>query len=80
MKYYYALEQTHGNVSPFSSYGRPTLHIFYTKNERDEFVQNFEGTDINNFAVVTDSKTAYDAYSSLVDGIREFDDSVVKHD
>ena len=80
MKYYYALEQKNGNVSPFSNYGRPVLHIFYGKKERDDFVNNYVSSDLNHSASVTTSKIAYEAYSKVVDGVREFETHVVKHD
>lgn len=80
MKYYYALEQTTGNISPFSSHGRPILHIFYSKKDRDDFVNNYEPSDINHSASVTTSKIAYEAYSKIIDGVREFESQVIKHD
>lgn len=72
LKKFYALEQFHGNVSTTSSWGRPQLHIFYSKEERDDFVKNYLGENINNFAVETDSKTAIVSYSRIVDGVRKW--------
>lgn len=73
LKKFYALEQLHGSVSTTSSWGRPHLHIFYSKEERDNFVKNYLGKNINNFAIETDSKTAIASYSRIVDGVREWD-------
>lgn len=79
LKRYYALEQFHGNVSTTSSWGRPQLHIFYSKKERDDFVKNYLGEGINNYAVKTDSKIAKSSYSHTVDGAREWDEDVTIH-
>lgn len=77
LKKFYALEQFYGNVSTDSSWGRPQLHIFYSKKERDNFVKNYLGEGINNFAIETDSKTAISSYSHVVDGVREWNDEDV---
>lgn len=77
LRKFYALEQFYGNVSTTSSYGRPQLHIFYLKKERDDFIENYLGEGINNFAVETDSKTAISSYSHIVNGMREWDEEDV---
>lgn len=73
LRKFYALEQFHGNVSTTSSWGRPKLHVFYSKAERDNFVKIYLGQNINNYVVETDSKTAVSSYSHIVDGVREWD-------
>lgn len=80
-KKFYALEQTHGHISVYSAIGAPTLHIFGGKKERDEWVNEYNATkgDPNHSATETNSKVAYDAYSSIVDGVREWANSVVFH-
>lgn len=79
LRKFYALEQFHGNISTTSSWGRPQLHIFYSKSERDVFVKNYLRENLNNYAVETDSKTAISSYSHIIDGVREWDDDVTIH-
>ncbi len=40
MKHYYALVSGYGFISIWSKYGQPTLHVFNSKKERDNFVWN----------------------------------------
>lgn len=77
LRKFYALEQFKGNVSTTSSYGRPRLHVFYSKSERDDFVESYHRKNINNFAVETDSKTAISSYSHIADGVRVWDEDDV---
>lgn len=69
---YYAVFSNRGEVSVYSQYGQPTLHAFYTKAERDSWVEEMDCFDgnINNRAWSITSKVAYEAYSHVVDGVR----------
>ena len=69
MKHYYALEQTHSNISIWSQYGRPTLHVFNSKKERD----------LNHSIDVTTSNIARKAYTKVFDGVRTFMNNVIIH-
>lgn len=79
MKHYYALEQTHGNISIWSQYGRPTLHVFNNKKERDAFVREYEPCDLNHSIDVTTSAIAYKAYTKIRNGEKHFLKSVEFH-
>ena len=79
MKHYYALEQTHGMISIWSQYGRPTLHVFNSKKERDSFVREYEPCDLSHCAYVTKSAVAYKAYTKIRNGEKHFLRSVVFH-
>lgn len=72
MKHFYAIEQTHGNVSVYSQYGKPILHVFDSKKEREEFVGNHSAKAIT-------SNVAYAAYSKIVDDVRELGSQVLVH-
>lgn len=79
MKHYYALEQTYGNISIWSQYGRPTLHVFNSKKERDTFVSEYEPCDLNHSIDVTTSNIARKAYTKIFDGVRTFTNNVIIH-
>ena len=79
MKHYYALEQTHGNISIWSKYGRPTLHVFYSKEKRDKFVKEYMPCDINHSIVVTTEEIARKAYTTIFEGVRTFTHNVTFH-
>lgn len=79
MKHYYALEQTHGNISIWSQYGRPTLHVFNSKKGRDNFVREYEPVDLNHSVDVTTSEIAYKAYTKIRNGEKHFLKSVEFH-
>ena len=79
MKHYYALEQTHGNISIWSKYGRPTLHVFNSKKGRDKFVREYESSDLNHSVDVTTSNIARKAYTKVFDGVRTFTNNVIIH-
>ena len=76
---FYALEQIFGNISIYSEYGRPYLHVFDSKRERDNFVNDYESIDVNHSAEATTSKVAYGAYTHIVDGVRTFGNQVIVH-
>ena len=79
MKHYYALEQTHGNISIYSQYGRPTLHVFNSKKGRDKFVREYESSDLDHSVDVTTSNIARKAYTKVFDGVRTFTNNVIIH-
>ena len=79
MKHYYALEQTHGNISIWSQYGRPTLHVFNSKKERDDFVKEYEPCGLNHSIDVTTSNIARKAYTKVFGGVRMFTNNVIIH-
>ena len=79
MKHYYALEQTHGYISIWSQHGRPTLHVFNNKKERDAFVREYEPCDLNHSIYVTSSSVAYKAYTKIRNGEKSFLKSVKFH-
>ena len=79
MKHYYALEQTHGNISIWSQYGRPTLHVFNSKKDRNKFVREYEPCDLNHSVDVTTSNIAMKAYAKIFDGVRTFTNNVIIH-
>lgn len=76
---FYALEQIFGNTSVYSEYGRPCLHVFNSKCERDEFISNYATVDYNHSAEATTSKVAYSAYTHIIDGVRTFRNQVIVH-
>ena len=79
MKHYYALEQTTGNISIWSQYGRPTLHVFNSKKERDNFVREYEPCDLSHLSYVTTAVVARKAYTKVFDGVRTFTNNVIIH-
>lgn len=62
MRNYYLIENRMGNISVYSKYGRPTLHIFDSKKERQKFFDEYECKDTNHNVRFIDAKTAKDAY------------------
>lgn len=62
MRKYYLIENRMGNISVYSEYGRPILHIFDNKKARQKFFDEYECKDINHNVRFIDAKTAKDAY------------------
>lgn len=71
LKHYYAVVSCYGFISLFSSYGRPELHIFDSKQDRDNFVEANDVLrgNVNNRAWAVTAKEAKEAYGYIDDGI-----------
>lgn len=81
MKKYYAVESGFGFIFVGSEYGQPTLHIFNSKKEREDYAKehDVENGNINHRCWVIEATTAYKYYSHIVDGIREWSRNVIEH-
>lgn len=77
---FYLAESFFGFVSVFNKpFAQPTLHVFDSKKERDNFMNNAERKNINHVFYAVSAKDAKSAYSRIVDDIHEFDSDVIYH-
>ena len=71
LKHYYAVVSCYGFISLFSKSGRPELHIFESKQERDDFIKanDMLKGNVNKRAWAVTAKEAKEAYGYTDDGI-----------